>query len=293
MDVSFLNFYLFQEETGTGDEMDESTLVAFDLSEGKGIIRGRNGRPPMKVLTVPRLLEVLAEIAYIPLEGRVNARAARQSVRALQPRHVVVLGGSARDTATDTAVDEVTLLADSVKSYVTGDRKVLTPSDGDTAELSVGHAAYSVRLIDTPYLSKEDLATREVDEEPPIPVEPFEAQLGECTVSLFDCLATGTKVAQDGSIVLAPRPDSKVNQALQPNILVSNGEVLLTDLRAEMIAEGMKADYKARKGYAQLIVNGKVVVKKDLESGKIGVEGPLCEDFYKVRSIVCGQFVIL
>lgn len=293
MDVSFLNFYLFQEETGTSDEMDESTLVAFDLSEGKGIIRGRNGRPPMKVSTVPRLLEVLAEIAYIPLEGRVNARAARQSVRALQPRHVVVLGGSARDTATDMAVDEVTLLADSVKSHVTGDRKVLTPSDGDTAELSVGHAAYSVRLIDTPYFSKEELAAREVDEEPPIPVEPFEAQLGEFTVSLFDCLATGKKVALDGSIVLAPRPDSKANQALQPNVLVSNGEVLLTDLRAELIAEGMKADYTARKGYAQLIVNGKVVVKKDLESGKIDVEGPLCEDFYKVRSIVCGQFVTL
>jgi hypothetical protein len=23
------------------------------------------------------------------------------------------------------------------------------------------------------------------------------------------------------------------------------------------------------------------------------VEGPLCEDFYKVRSIVCGQYVVL
>jgi cleavage and polyadenylation specificity factor subunit 2 len=292
MDVSFLNL-LVPKETGTSDEMDESTLVALDLSEGKGIIRGRNGRPPMKVSTVPRLLEVLAEIAYIPLEGRVNSRAARQSVRALQPRQVVILGGSAHDAATDMAVDEVTLLADSVKSHVTGDRKVLTPSDGDTAELSVGHAAYSVRLIDTPYLSKEEVAAREEDEGPPVPVEPFEAQLGECTVSLFDCLATGKKVALDGSIVLAPRPDSKANQALQPNVLVSNGEVLLTDLRAELIAEGMKADYKARKGYAQLVVNSKVVVKKDLESGKINVEGPLCEDFYKVRSIVCGQYVTL
>jgi hypothetical protein len=173
------------------------------------------------------------------------------------------------------AVDEVTLLADSVRSYVTGGRKVLTPSDGDTAELSVGHAAYSVRLIDTPYLSKEEVAAKEEDAEPPIPEEPFEAQLGECTVSLFDCIATGKKVALDGSIVLAPRAVSKTNLVPPRNVFVCNGEVLLTDLRAELIAEGMKADYKARLGYAQLVVNGKIVVKKKLDSGKIDVEG-LC-----------------
>lgn len=293
MNVSFFDFYFVQEDIGINEEMDESALDALDLSEGRGIIRGRNGRPPMKVSTVPRLLEVLSEIAYIPLEGRVNSQAARQSVRALQPRQVVILGGPANDAETDMAVDEVTLLADSVKSYVTGSRQVLTPSDGDTAELSVGHAAYSVRLIDTPYLSKKEVAAREEDEEPPLPVEPFEAQLGECTVSLFDCVATGKKVALDGSIVLAPRPVSKTNLVPERNVFVSNGEVLLTDLRAELIAEGMKADYKARLGYAQLIVNGKIVVKKKLDSGKIDVVGPLCEDFYKVRSIVCGQFVAL
>jgi hypothetical protein len=55
----------------------------------------------------------------------------------------------------------------------------------------------------------------------------------------------------------------------------------------------MKADYSTRPGFAQLVVNGKVIVKKDQESGKIDIEGPLCEDFYKIRSIVCGQFVTL
>ena len=43
----------------------------------------------------------------------------------------------------------------------------------------------------------------------------------------------------------------------------------------------------------ELEVNGKVIVKKDQVSGKIDIEGPLCEDFYKIRSVVCGQFVTL
>lgn len=269
-------------------------LEALDLSEGKGIVRGRGGRPPMKVTTVPRLLEVLAEIAYVPLEGRVSSRAARQSVRALQPGQVVILGGTAgADVTQDMAVDEVTLLANSVKSYITGNNSVLTPSNVESAELDVGHAAYSVRLINTPYISPEEMAKREEGDDLPAPYEPFEAQLGEYTVSLFDCVANGQKVATDGSVVLAPRPFSKTTEKEQPTIFVSNGEVLLTDLRAELIAEGMKADYSTRPGYAQLVVNGKVIVKKDQESGKFDIEGPLCEDFYKIRSVVCGQFVTL
>lgn len=49
----------------------------------------------------------------------------------------------------------------------------------------------------------------------------------------------------------------------------------------------------ARAGYSQLVVNGKVIVKKDQDTGKIDVEGPLCEDFFTVRSVVCGQYVTL
>jgi hypothetical protein len=74
---------------------------------------------------------------------------------------------------------------------------------------------------------------------------------------------------------------------------VSDGEVLLTDLRAELIAQGMKAEYSAHSGYSQLVVNGKIVVKKDQDGGRMHVEGPLCEDFYTVRSFVCGQYVNL
>lgn len=280
-------------EADVDDTPDEMELEALDLSEGKGIVRGRNGRPPMKVTTVPRMLEVLAEIAYVPLEGRVSSRAARQSVRALQPGQVIILGGAAGEESTDMALDEVKMLADSVKAYITNSESVVTPSNGEVAELDVGHAAYSVRLIDTPYVPPEEMAEREENDDLPVPMEPFEAQLGEYTVSLFDCVATGRKVAADGSIVLAPRPFSKEIQKHQPNIFVSKGEVLLTDLRAELIAEGMKAAYSTRPGYAQLVVNGKVIVKKDQESGKINIEGPLCEDFYKIRSIVCGQFVTL
>jgi len=314
--------------TGNGDEdeddMDERGMEAIDLSEGHGIIRGRNGRPPTKVSTVNRRIEVVAEIDYIPFEGRVDSRSARQSVRALQPRHVVVLGGTNDERKVDTdnkaptaedilLVDEVEALADAAKGFVVSQQDpVLTPNDSQTAELRVGHHAYPARLVATPFRTKEE---RLVEEVVPDPIELVETKIGGCTVSMLDFVMTGQKVALDGSIVIAPKNTlasstsstksvSIFEQERQrPPVYVSDGEVLLTDLRTELIAQhGMKADYSAHPDYSQLIVNGRIVVKKwsdnvaatdDKKPGEIDVEGPLCEDFFTVRSVVCSQYVTL
>lgn len=268
---------------GSNEEINEKMLEVADLSTGKGIIKGRNGRPPIKVSVIPRRLEVLAEIMYAPLEGRVDARAARQSVRALQPRHLVVIGGPRSNSLLLTEALRTT--SSSVPSK--GDDGVAhIPKDGVTVHLSVGHASYKVRLVDTPYIAKEemDLSEKEVKA-----VEPYETKIGDCTVSLVDFVATGKKWAVDGSFVLAPRLHPSTLK--QPNLMISTREVLLTDLRAEVTALGMKAEYGALSGYSQLIVNGKIVVRKDNSTGKLDVEGPLCNDFYTVRSIVKGQFV--
>lgn len=289
------------------DGLDEHAQEAMDLSEGFGIIRGRNGRLPTKVSTVPRKLEVLAEISYIPgLEGRVDARAARQSIRALQPREVVILGGARDGTAkaindestdSNSVIDEVRILAEAAESFVKGSNAIWTPSDSETIQLDVGHSAYSARLVDKPYIPKDRMEIDSVATAITELIEPSEIKLGTCNVSLVDCVATGQKVALDGSIVLAPRMSSlSDNKNDGSSIYLSDGEILLTDLRTELIALGMKAEYSAHTGYSQLLVNGKIILRKVQNQDGIGrmqIEGPLCEDFYAVRSILSGQYVTL
>ena len=205
----------------------------------------------MKVSTVYRKLEVLAEVVFIPLEGRADAKAARQSVRALQPRQVIIIGGGQQPVILDSNKKkmnkdypgEASLLADAIRAFLRGfDAKVVTPTVGDMIELNVGHAAYPVRLIDKPYFPKDELEklSKSPDELPSI--EPFEVKVGDCTVSLLNHVATGQRVATDGSIVLAPRciPD----KACRPVVMISNGDILLTDLRSDLTAEGMKAEYR-------------------------------------------------
>lgn len=253
----------------------DQSAEAFDLSEGNGIVRSWGGRPPMKVSTVVKEIDVLAEIAYIPLEGRVDSRSARQSVRALQPRQVVVLGGPKSDTAISSLADEVTLLAEAAASVVMSGTAVHTPSDGETILVPVGHPAYAARIVH-PSDSTQAESSRGCN-------------LGQCLIRRFDTLATGQKVAVDGSTVLSPLPLSESGQFFY----LSDGEVFLLDLRSDLIASGMKAEYSSHAGHTKLVVNGKVVVKRYSESALIEVDGPICQDFFVVRSLVCGLFSAL
>lgn len=264
-----------EDEGGEVGETDEELLEVMDLSEGYGIIRGRNGRQPTKVITVLRKIQVFAEVSYIPgLEGRVDAGKARQAMRALQPREAIILGNVQNE--------HVKALAETARTVATGSKNVLTPSDGETVEIEVGRPAYSVRLIDTPY--------QEDTEAPPLPpVEFLESKLGVCTVSGVDCVATGDTVKANNSLVLAPRPPPST----KPSVYVSDGEVLLTDVRAELIAVGLSAEYSTAAGYTQLVVNNTIVVRKDNQSGRMQMEGPLCEDFFAVRSVLCAQYLVV
>ena len=289
-----------ENNNGKGEEGEDGGFgeEAIDLSEGRGIIRGRNGRPPIQVSTITKKMDVLAEIVYIPLEGRVDARAAKNSIRALQPRQVVWLSSK-------TSSDPQSKSSNNTTNSTT---KHHFPSQGNghALELDVGHAAYSVRLIDTPYLSSKD---KEAQQQQQIVVpehvvmEPYEAKMGECTVSLLDCVATGKIVKEDRAVVLAPAAKiqlTKSSKSRQP-IMLSDGDVLLTDLRSELIAQGMKAEYTVHPHYTQLIINGRIIVRKDesntgnsnSSSGRINVEGPLCQDFFTVRQVVCSQYVTL
>lgn len=284
---------LISEDEGADDgaELDEQAMEALDLSEGKGIIRGRNGRPPMKVSTVPRKIEVLAEISFVPgLEGRAGRQSARQTVRALKPREVIVLGGT-ESSESPSEEDGVSLLAEAARSFLSFKARVLTPNDGDTAELSIGHPAYDARLTMVPYQTK----IQRTNGDPPLdPIQlPEDIKLGECSISRVDCVATGKVALVDSSYELAPRPPEMGDK--ETNLYLSEGEVRLPDLVARLNASGMKAEYSTVAGHYQLLVNGKIFVRKQVgdESGELQVEGPLCEDFYAVRAIVAGQFVVL
>ena len=124
----------------------------------------------------------------------------------------------------------------------------------------------------------------------------LEASVGNYTVSLVDSLANGKKTKEDGSLVFAPKVANKANEDLHKDcVMISYGDVLLTDLRSEFLDREMKAEYSvnAEKNFQSLVINGKIIVKRDGKTGHLMVEGPLCEDYFTCRSVVYSQYVML
>ncbi|GMH80210.1 hypothetical protein TrST_g7792 [Triparma strigata] len=264
---------------------EEKNMEVNDLSEGGGVIKGRAGRPDMKVIAETSELEVLAEVHYIPLQIGCDAEAGRYTMAAVRPRQMIILGtGNGPPGEGD---DEVTLLRRKIEPSTTGKNSVYAPRLEEPTTVRIGTSSYNVRIVDEPF-------AEEGAEDGVGPVQTkklVEAQMGTYKVSLVDAQMNGKVVKESGAMVYAPRP---IDSDMGSSVMLSRGDVLLTDLRAQFLNRHMKADYAVEKdGVSQrLVVNGKIVVRRDA-AGDLKVEGPLVEDFFRVRAVVYEQFVML
>ncbi|GMH77102.1 hypothetical protein TrLO_g9104 [Triparma laevis f. longispina] len=262
---------------------EEKNMEVNDLSEGGGVIKGREGRPDMKVIAETSELEVLAEVHYIPLQIGCDAEAGRYTMAAVRPRQMIILGTGNGEAGE--GEDEVALLRKKVQPSTTNGDSVYAPKLDESTTCTIGTSSYNVRIVDEETEAEvvNSLASNKTK-------KLVEAQMGTYKVSLVDAQMNGKIVKESGALVYAPRA---MDDSVGSSVMLSRGDVLLTDLRAQFLTRHMKADYAVEKdGGQRLVVNGKIVVKRD-KRGDLKVEGPLVEDFFKVRAVVYEQFVML
>ena len=74
-------------------------------------------------------------------------------------------------------------------------------------------------------------------------------------------VATGKKV--DDALVLEPKCfEEDSNEDLRKKtVMLSEGDILLSNMRVQLRALGMKTEYKAHEDEEQLIVNNSIVVR--------------------------------
>jgi hypothetical protein len=223
----------------------------------------------------------------------VDSESARYIISALRPRQCVILGSS---DAPVHPKSELALLANSIRPTTTNQNSVYMPTPGNTQELNVGSAAFSVRLVEEPYVSNPEEYGEDFDFNTLLGEKQVEAKLGNYTVSLVDSVANGKKTKGEGNLVFAPKLASLSGDQLnKPTVMLSNGDVLLTDLRSEFLDREMKAEYSVNveENFQSLVVNGSIVIKRDGKTGHLTVEGPLCEDWFTCRAVLYGQYVML
>ena len=72
---------------------------------------------------------------------------------------------------------------------------------------------------------------------------------------------------------------------------LSEGELHLTALKKALTEAGFKTDFRGGVKGGLLICNDRITITKP--KARLVVDGPLCEDFYRVREAVANQFQLI
>lgn len=316
---------------------------------------------PTRLSTSTARLRVRASVHVAALEGLADARALRNMIAAVAPRHLVLLGDSAGDqddgagggggaaaTEATTAAVPGTLraLADAAASDLARERaRVHTPRDGETADASEGAASRRVALTSAALASVRlrpagDVAVGWLDgvyAAPDVPGGPLrivpaaavsEEEEGGAAAEAATAAAAAASEEEDeekrrlrrrragggGRLVVPLSPSAALlpprNSATEDAGGAFIGDVRLSDLRLALGAAGVRSAFS---GGALVCGRSRIVVARAAAAaaaaaaagggsssaaasaaaaadGEILVEGPLCEEYYRVRDVVYGQY---
>lgn len=65
------------------------------------------------------------------------------------------------------------------------------------------------------------------------------------------------------------------------------GDVKLSEVKQALAAAGVPSEFR---GGGRLVVGGSLTVRRDGPEGQLVMEGPLCDDYFKVRDVVYSQY---
>ena len=325
---------------------------------------------PTRLSTSTARLRVRASVHVAALDGLADARALRNMIAAVAPRHLVLLGASSSPAGGDGggggggdggdaaaqataaaargAPGPLRALADAAASDLARERaRVHTPRDGETADASEGAASRRVALSSAALASVSlrpagDVAVGWLDgvyAAPDVPggalrIVPAAAAAAAAAGEGREAAAGGEAAAaaaereeedeerrrrrrSSGGRLVVPLSPSAALLPPPPSSSGANGgendndaggafigDVRLSDLRLALGAAGVRSAFS---GGTLVCGRAKIVVARATAAaaagaavgaaaaaaaadGEILVEGPLCEEYYRVRDVVYGQY---
>ncbi len=216
---------------------------------------------PMKTVVETLQVQMRMRAQYIDFEGRSDGKSVRTILAHVEPRKLILVHG------TSDAMEE---LATHCRQKLSAScRAVLTPDILESIDVTSDTNMYRIRLSEA-LLSK--LAFQRV---------------GQYELTYVDGRVSGGELGSD--LTLNPLPADEV----AGHRAVFVGDARLVELKRILIAEGFDADLSA----GVLVCGGKVMVRKvvDDNTGEptLRIDGVLCADYFKIRTILQRSFRIL
>ncbi|XP_033846631.1 cleavage and polyadenylation specificity factor subunit 2 [Periophthalmus magnuspinnatus] len=271
---------------------------------------------PTKCVSSIENLEIRARVSYIDYEGRSDGDSIKKIINQMKPRQLVIVHG-----APEASLD----LAQSCRAF-SKDLKVYTPKLQETIDATSETHIYQVRLkdslvsslyfcrardtelawidgvldmrvvkVDTGVLAEEGTG-EEQSEDPELAMD---TTISDPDVDLSATAAAAQRAlkmnlfgeeekefSEESDVIptLEPLPPHEIpgHQSVFIN------EPRLSDFKQVLLKEGIQAEFVG----GVLVCNNMVAVRRT-EAGRIGLEGCLCDDYYKIRELLYQQYAVV
>jgi Cft2 family RNA processing exonuclease len=216
---------------------------------------------PMKTVEETVHVQMRMRAHYIDFEGRSDGKSVRTILAHVEPRKVILVHG------TSDAMEE--LATHCRQKMAATCRAVLTPDILESIDVTSDTNMYRIRL------SEALLNTLTFQ------------RVGQYELTYVDGRVSGGELGSDLTLNPLPADDVSGHRA------VFVGDARLVELKRILIAEGFDADLSS----GVLVCGGKVMVRKvvDVNTGEptLRIDGVLCADYFKIRTILQRSFRVL
>lgn len=214
---------------------------------------------PTKCVSITIPLEVRANIRLFDFEGRSDGESIKNLVSQVKPRRLILVRGSPESTA---------YMANYCRAYV--DDKIFTPNTGETVDATTENHIYQVKLKDSLVSALE-----------------FHAADDGVELAWVDAK---TQMPQESELETEKLPHLDV---LEPehvplhNAIFVN-ELRLSDFKQVLLNNGIQAEFSD----GILYCNDRVTLRKR-GTGRIHLEGTLCDEYFRVRDLLYKQYIVI
>ncbi|XP_025070311.1 cleavage and polyadenylation specificity factor subunit 2 isoform X2 [Alligator sinensis] len=252
---------------------------------------------------------IKARVTYIDYEGRSDGDSIKKIINQMKPRQLVIVHGPP-EASQD--------LAESCRAFGGKDIKVYMPKLHETVDATSETHIYQVRLKDSLVSSLQfckakdaelawidgvlDMRVSKVDTG--VILEEGELREDEDMEMQVDMPSSDSSaIAQQKAMKSLFGDDDKemceeseiipTLEPLPPHEVLGHQSVFmneprLSDFKQVLLREGIQAEFVG----GVLVCNNLVAVRRT-ETGRIGLEGCLCQDFYRIRDLLYEQYAIV
>ncbi|KAI8068327.1 beta-lactamase-like protein, partial [Gongronella butleri] len=260
-------------EGGSADMMviDSGAATSKGAPDEKQPLLPARDTTPMKYTSSKQRVDVRCFVRYVDLEGLSDGRSINNILQQMAPRKLILVHG--RPDATDA-------LAQTCLAMPQFTKEVFTPTVGQVLNVSAATNVYRVRLTDA--LVNSLHFSKLGDYELARVHGRIHFQEDSTTPSL-DVMSPASD--EDGAS--APADARQQPRQGEPTIFV--GDIRLSEFKRVLQAEGVHAEFK---GEGMLVCNDQVIIRKT-GTGRLLIEGNLCDDYYRIRKLLYSQHAIL